>query len=522
MSPSAFDCIVVGSGHAGSCAAVSAIESGCRRVLIVEKSPEEWVGGNGYFTAGAHRTVHGGLQDLLPIVTNVTPEVAATIDMDPYTAEDFTNDIMRLADGRSDPAMVKAVVNGSRETIGWLAEKVGIPFIFSFNRQAYLVNGRQKFWGGMVLSVVDGGKGVIAAHRRALEQAGVEVWFDSSAVELVAEDGRVTGLVIDRAGERETLSASAVILACGGFESSAELRGKYMSQDWTQAKVRGTPYNTGDAFNLTRPLNALLTGDFSPSGCHSTCWDANAAADCGDRVLSNQYTKSGYPLGIMVNALGKRFVDEGEDFRNYTYAKFGRAILHQPGGYAFQVWDSEVTGWLRKEEYGDGIVEKISAPSVKELAEALSAKGLWNEAVFLRTVEAYNVAVRASQAENPSRTWDPAVKDGLSTMSSQPHLNIDPPKTNWALPLNKPPFLAVKVACGITFTFGGLAIDPVTTSVLNEKGERIPGVFATGEVVGGLFYGNYPGGSGLTAGAVFGRKAGAEAARLAKLRDQAA
>ena len=287
-------------------------------------------------------------------------------------------------------------------------------------------------------------------------------------------------------------------------------------------QVRGTPYNTGDAFDLTRSVNAALTGDFSSSGCHSTCWDANAREDRGDRVLSNQYTKSGYPLGIMVNAHGQRFVDEGEDFRNYTYAKFGRAILHQPGGFAFQVWDSQVTTWLRKEEYGDDVVEKIWAQSVEELAESLSAKGLPNKVAFIRTVETYNAAVRAARTESPSKTWDPAIKDRLSTVSSQSDLNIEPPKTNWALPLEKPPFLAVKVACGITFTFGGLAIDSETATVLNDAGERIQGLFATGEVIGGLFYGNYPGGSGLIAGAVFARKAGAQAAQLELLHAEAA
>ncbi|KAH9920490.1 uncharacterized protein B0H18DRAFT_1086395 [Fomitopsis serialis] len=473
MSPNTFDCIVVGSGHAASSAALSAIEAGSRRVLVVEKGPAEWVGGNGYFTAGAHRTVHGGLQDLLPIVTNVAPETAATIDMDPYTPQQFTDDLMRLSDGRSDPAMVKAVVDGSRDAVGWLAEK------------AYLVNGRQKFWGG---------KGLIAAHRRALEEAGVETWFDTPAVELVTDEGIIAGLVVERGGQRAILNSPSVVLACGGPRNALQHRRRLHS---------------------TRPLNASLIGDFSATGCHSTCWDANAPSDCGDRVLSNQFTKSGYPLGIMVNARGQRFVDEGEDFRNYTYAKFGRAILHQPGGCAFQVWDSEVVEWLRKEEYDDGVVEKVWAQSVEELADALSQKGLEDKAAFVHTIEAYNAAVRASKTENPSRTWDPAVKDGLSTVSSQPQLSVDPPKSNWALPLEKPPFLAVKVACGITFTFGGLAINPNTANVLNEKGENIRGLFATGEVVGGLFYGNYPGGSGLTAGAVFGRKAGAEAAKLA-------
>lgn len=232
-----FDCIVVGSGHAGSCAALSAVEAGCRRVLVVEKGPKEWAGGNGYFTAGAIRTVHGGLHDLLPVVRNVTPEIAASIDMDPYSAEDFTRDIMRLGDGKSHPEMVKAVVDGSRDAVGWLADRVQVPFQFSFHRQAYLVNGRQKFWGGMVLTVDDGGKGLIAAHQQALEQAGVEVWFEAPAVELTLDEGRITGLVVLRNGERVQLTAPSVVLACGGFESSPELRAKYLGVEWSRAKA---------------------------------------------------------------------------------------------------------------------------------------------------------------------------------------------------------------------------------------------------------------------------------------------
>ena len=279
---------------------------------------------------------------------------------------------------------------------------------------------------------------------------------------------------------------------------------------WVQ--VRGTPYNTGDGLSLATAIGAKLAGDFQ--GCHSTCWDANAPADTGDRVLSNQFTKSGYPLGLMLNALGERFVDEGEDFRNYTYAKFGKKILEQPGGYAFQVWDSKVTSWLRQEEYGDGIVKKIWADSLDELATKLEAEGLERKETFLETLKVYNSAVGAFQAENPDKQWDPAIKDALSTQSQNRLLPL--PKSNWALAIDKGPFLAVIVACGITFTFGGLAIDPETAAVLNEGGKPITGLFCTGELVGSLFYSNYPGGSGLTAGAVFGRKAGREAAKLTR------
>lgn len=272
-------------------------------------------------------------------------------------------------------------------------------------------------------------------------------------------------------------------------------------------QVRGTPYNNGDGFNLSRRIGAKFTGDWE--GCHSTAWDANAAADTGDRELSNQFTKSGYPLGIMVNSQGNRFVDEGEDFRNYTYAKFGKEILKQPGGFAFQIFDKKVLGWLREEEYDDSIVEKIVAGTVDELAEKLSGKGLEDTANFLKTMSDFNEAVRRREVDQPEAKWDPAIKDGLSTQKILPLA-----KSNWALTIDEAPFVAVKVCTGITFTFGGLAIDPDTAGVLSEEsGERIQGLYCTGEMVGGIFYGNYPGGSGLTAGAVFGRKAGFEAGK---------
>ncbi|KAG1745850.1 uncharacterized protein EDB91DRAFT_1236183 [Suillus paluster] len=490
-----YDCVVVGSGHAGCSAALAAMEAGCTSVLIVEKAPREWVGGNGYFTAGAHRTVHGGLQDLLPIVHNVTPEQAIKIDMDPYTVEDFTKDIMRLGKDKPDAKLVKTMVESSREAVEWLARKVEIPFILSFHRQAYEVNGRQKFWGGMALSTEDGGKGLISAHMKALEKAGVEIWFDSPAIKLTVEKG-ITGKELN-------LSASSVVLAAGGYESSSELRAKHLGSEWEKAHVRGTPFNTGDGLAIAQAIGAKLVGDWA--GCHSTCWDANAPADAGDRELSNQFTKSGYPLGIMVNINGQQIT---------TYAKFGRQILLQPEGCAFQVWGADMVPLLRKEEYGDGIVEKIFAGSIEELADKLLEKGLKDKEGFLKTVRNYNAAVQNHRAEHPTLGWDPTVKDGLSTQSTTASLQL--PKSNWAVPIDQGPFLAVKVACGITFTFGGLAIDPDTAGVLSkETGAPIKGLFCTGEMVGGLFHNNYPGGSGLTAGAVFGRKAGREAAKLA-------
>ncbi|KAJ7935506.1 hypothetical protein B0H13DRAFT_2226932 [Mycena leptocephala] len=502
-----FECIVIGSGNAGCSAAFAAAEAGCDKVLIVDVCPPEWVGGNGFFTAGnflfrrAFRTVHEGLQDLLPIVNNVPTEQAGSIDMDPYTREDFLGDIMRLGNGKPDPVLAGAVVDASRDTIAWLANNVGLPFMFSFHRQAYNVGGRQKFWGGMVLCTEDGGKGLIAAHHRALAKAKVDVWFDCPAVEITMENGAVSGVIVQKNGEKVHLRSRAIVLAAGGFESNPELRAKYLGPGWDRA------IDTGDGFALAAAVGARQTGDWA--GCHSTCWDADAPKDGGERNLTNQYTKSGYPLGIMVNSGGKRFVDEGEDYRNYTYAKFGRAIQMQSGSYAFQVWDSKTIEHLRVEEYGDGI----------DLAEKLAVNGLEAKEEFIQTVYQFNEAVESYQAENLDSTWNPAIKDGMSTQSSNKKLPL--PKSNWALTVDQPPFMAVrdpyvplKVACGVTFTFGGLAIDPETAGVISETTSKvIPGLFCTGEMVG-LFHGNYPGGSGLMAGAVFGRRAGQAAAKL--------
>lgn len=158
--------------------------------------------------------------------------------MEPYTSEEFTADIRRLSSGRSDPTLVKTVVDKSRGTIGWLASDVGIPFILSFNRQAYIVNGRQKFWGGMVLSVQDGGKGLIAAHQRALIKAGVEMWYDTPATELLVDQaGAITGVVVQKDGKPLRLISCTIIIAAGGFEANAEMRKKYLGPEWVNARV---------------------------------------------------------------------------------------------------------------------------------------------------------------------------------------------------------------------------------------------------------------------------------------------
>jgi precorrin 3B synthase CobZ len=514
-----FDVIVVGSGNAGLSAASSASAHGSS-VLVLEKAPKEWAGGNSLFTAGAYRTCFSGLDDVVPLLADpLDPELKRRIDMQPYTSSDFEADLKRMTEGRAEKNLVDVLVGESREVTGWLSNEVGVPFVLSFHRQAYDVGGRFKFWGGMVLAVRDGGKGLMKAHFENCTRRGVEIRYDNAVIDLIVDfKGAVLGVKVRRTTDGHIYDVRAkggVILAAGGFEANPQMRAQHLGPGWDLAYVRGTPYNSGDLLALAMQVaGATPAGNWS--GCHSTCWDASAPRNEGDLGLTNQFTKSGYPLGVMVNAEGRRFVDEGEDMRNYTYAKFGRAILSQPASVAFQVWDSKSSAWLRNEEYAPDVVERIEAPTLTELAEKLKKRGLRNTQMFLKTMDEYNAGAIGFRQEQPAVKFDPSIKDGLSTYSKKGGLTLGPDKTNWANPIIIGPFLAVKVTCGITFTFGGLKIDPKTSAAIgNATRKPVPGLYVAGEMVGGLFYGNYPGGSGLTAGAVFGRKAGREAAMRA-------
>ncbi|KAF1961364.1 hypothetical protein CC80DRAFT_513244 [Byssothecium circinans] len=216
-------------------------------------------------------------------------------------------------------------------------------------------------------------------------------------------------------------------MAAGGFEASPQLRA-------------GTPYNTGTLLShAIDDLGAKAEGEFSATGRHSVAWDADSPKEGGDCEVSNQYTKSGYSLGIMVNNQGNRFVDKVVDFRNYTKG------IKLP----------------RDEENREGIVEQRD---------------------FVETVEGFNAAVAQHRADHPELKFNLA-----------------------ALPIDQPSFLAVEVNCGITFMFGGLAVNPETAGVIHkETGKEIEGLYCVGERMGG----------GLNSGAVFGRRAGRAVAEL--------
>jgi tricarballylate dehydrogenase len=291
------------------------------------------------------------------------------------------------------------------------------------------------------------------------------------------------------------LLGRSVVLAAGGFQANVEWRTRYLGPGWDTAKVRGTRFNTGDGLRMALDIGAMAAGQWS--GCHAVAWDRNAP-EFGDLAVGDGFQKHSYPFGVMVNARGERFVDEGADFRNYTYAKYGRVILAQPGQFAWQIFDARVKPLLR-DEYRIRRVTKVAADTLEGLVTKLDGV---DAAQALATLTAYNAAVEAAVP------FDPNIKDGRGT------LGLTPPKSNWANRLDEPPFEAYAVTCGVTFTFGGLRITP-SAEVLDTDLAPIAGLYSAGEMVGGLLYDNYPGGSGLTAGAVIGRIAGASAARAA-------
>ena len=490
-----YDVVVVGAGNAALCAALSAREAGVS-VLVLERAPYAERGGNTAFTAGAMRVAYEGVDDILELVPDLTPEQRESTDFGSYTEDHFLEDMGRVTEYRTDPELTEILVRRSFSTLRWMRGK-GVRFMPIWGRQAFQVDGKFTFWGGLTLETAGGGPGLVEALTKAAVQEGIEIEYGARATGLVTGDrGAVAGVRVRQDGADRTIGAGAVVLACGGFEANAEWRTRYLGPGWDLAKVRGSRFNMGDGVQMALDIGAMPWGHWS--GAHAVGWELNAPA-YGDLAVGDAFQKHSYPFGIMVNARGERFVDEGADFRNYTYAKYGHVILQQPGLFAWQVFDAKVNHLLR-DEYRIRQVTKVKADTLPELAAKLD--GVDAER-FLETVDTYNKAVRTEVPFNPN------VKDGRRTAG----LAIE--KSNWANTIDTPPFEAYAVTCGITFTFGGLRIT-ADGEVVDTEEAPIPGLFACGELVGGIFYFNYPGGTGLTNGAVFGRIAGAGAARTAR------
>lgn len=488
-----YDVLVVGAGNAALSAAMAARENGAR-VLILEKASEDEKGGNSYFTAGGFRFCHSGINDAATdVLTDLTNAEHEQIVFPVHDRKVFYDALMKVTRHQSDEDMAWRLIDDSRPAMVWLRGH-GVRFIPMFGRQSFLVNGKQHFYGGVNVEAVGGGAGLVEMELAEVARMGCEIRYSTGATRLIQDaQRRITGVEVRGPDGYEVIHTPAVVLACGGFESNPEMRVRYLGSGWDLCRVRGTRHNTGEGIRMALDIGARPYGNWS--GCHSVGWDISATP-YGDREILDNFQKHSYPWGIIVNLRGERFADEGEDVRNHTYVKFGREIMNQPFRTAIQIFDQKTIPLLR-DEYRIKQVTKYTADSIAELAAALEIA----PEALQGTVEKFNDACQPGD-------FNPSVLDGVTTRG----LAIN--KTNWALPIDQPPFEAYVTTTGITFTFGGLRINE-SGEVQDLSDRSIPGLYAAGELVGGLFFENYPGGSGLMAGTVFGKLAGESAAAFA-------
>ena len=485
-----WDVVIVGSGNAAMAAGIAACEAG-KKTLMIEKAGQDLAGGNTKYTAGAMRFAYDQSDDLLPLLAHPDDPRVGISDFGSYPQAKFAADLLGFNDGAPLTPEQEYLVAQSYDAVKWLAGH-GVTYEPIYSRQSFQKGGRLIFWGGLTLAAENEGVGLFDMELAAYRRLGGVIRYNAAMVALIHDGAAVTGL---RLADGEDIPAKSVILACGGFEANEKMRAEIMGPEWAHARTRGTPMNRGDGLRLAWEIGAQKYGRMT--GCHATPMDlymkpyANLGLPHGER---KNYRKISYFLGVMLNADGARFVDEGLDFRNYTYAQFGGAVLRQPGHRAWQIFDAK-TDDLLYGEYRFHDAAFVEANSLEDLV--LQCEGLDSDAA-LATLAAYNAAV----ADAPD--FDPTIKDGKSTTG------LSPDKTNWAQRLDTAPYRAYPVTGGITFTYGGLKVSD-RAEVLDQAGAPITGLYACGELVGGVFLGGYPGGSGLTSGAVFGRLAGRNA-----------
>ena len=463
-SSSGSDVVVAGAGSAGLAAAVAAHEAGARDVVVYEKAPE--AGGNARFSHTGFRAAYAGPDDVRPFGIDT-----ARLALPGYSEREYADDLDRATGGRIEPALRDRLAADSLAALRWM-QGLGIRFVPT---RSVTVDGREHFEPGLVLAA----EALVDRWLELAAERGIAVRY-GCAVEDVVPGGVVAGGRLVR--------ARAVIVCSGGFQAGERLRARHLGL--ARAVVRGSRHDTGELLEVLVARGAARAGSWGEAVISPVDADS-PPVEGGNRM--NRYS---YPYGITVDRDARRFIDEGAGRLADRYGTVGAAILARPGGTAFQLFDGAVARLLKHYAYRHA--RAITAGSVRELAVAV---GLDPDALE-RTVADYNDAPRTGAA------FDPARPDGLATRG------LDPPKSNWALPLREPPFSAYAVTGGLTFTLGGVRVDD-RARVLDEAGAPLPGVFATGDVVG-LFHGGYPSGAGQSRNVVFARLAGAGAAATAR------
>ena len=482
------DILVVGGGNAGLAAAIEGRNRGAR-VLLLEKGIKEKRGGNSRFSGGHFRISMEGTKDFSFLLKDsVLPKGELVIE--PYKKDQYYADLMRVTEGYAEQWWVEKIVNDSFASVTWMKEQ---GMVWGLNPGYMVTKGDKQIWpsGVAVLTAGNSGEGLVEMLYAIAEARKTDIMYETAARSiLVNEEGEVYGIVAMAPEGMIQIEAPSVILACGGFEGSTEMRRRYLGEGWDLVKLRGTRYNTGDGLRMAIDIGAQTAGHWG--GCHASVVSEDSPMIEAEAVGCIRYS---YLYGIMVNTEGRRFVDEGENFIVYTYAKYGKQIARQPAGVAFQIFDSKVLSLLRP-EYQNAV--KAVSTTLEGLAEEIGI----DPKALVATVEDYNKSIKKGAA------FDPAKRDGLCTNG------LDPDKSNWAQPIDTPPYEAYACVCGITFSYGGVRVNE-KTEVLDTRGMPIVGLYAIGEMSGGVFHFNYPSGTGLVKGTITGRMAAAEAAHRA-------
>ncbi|MGH2966470.1 MAG: FAD-dependent tricarballylate dehydrogenase TcuA [Solirubrobacterales bacterium] len=456
------DVIVIGGGNAAMCAALTARRLG-RGVVVLERALEGSRGGNTRHTRNI-RHAHEGSDAIM---------------MGSYSDEEFWQDLRRVSGDAVNEELARLTIRESRFCPSFM-EANGIRWQAPLRGTLHLSRTNRFFLGG--------GKALINDYYATALGLGVDIRYGSPVVRLEVQESHCVGVVIERDGNEETLRPKAIVVAAGGFEANIDWLSEYWGEAARNFIVRGTALNDGRLLRILLDLGSRSVGD--PKGAHAIAVDARSPKFDGGIVTRID----SIPLGIVVNRDGLRFADEGEDLWPRRYASWGRLIAEQPEQIAYSIFDAQVNG-----SFIPGVYPPLRAQGVSELAELIGV----DPSVLDRTVMEFNAGIPEG------RRIDAADLDGCATTG------VQPPKSNWAQRLRKPPFFAYPLRPGVTFTYLGVAVDS-ETRVLLDRGGRFANVFAAGEIMAGnVLTRGYIAGIGLTIGTVFGRIAGAEAARIA-------
>jgi tricarballylate dehydrogenase len=454
------DVVVIGGGNAALCAALTALRGG-RRVLLVERAPEDLRGGNTRHTRNI-RHIHDGPDEVMT---------------GHYREEELWRDLVKVSGDEINEPLARQMIRESADCPAFMTAN-GIRWQPSLRGTLHLSRTNRFFLGG--------GKALVNSYYATAIGLGLEVRYATTVVELEFDGPRCRGIVVESGGRRERIEANAYVIASGGFEANLGWLGEYWGDAAEGFIIRGGPFNDGIVLRRLLEAGASPIGD--PRGFHAVAVDARAPRFDGGIVTRID----SLPFSVTVNRDGVRFADEGEDLWPRRYASWGGLIARQPGQVAVSIFDARSRG-----KFIPGVFPPLEAGSIRDLAGIV---GLPVEQV-VRTIDEYNAAAPDDGDADFSEL------DGRSTTG------LRPAKSNWAQRIDRPPFYAYPLRPGITFTYLGVQVDAEARICLADGGTTI-NVVAAGEIMAGnILTRGYLAGVGLTIGTVFGRLAGTTVVR---------